>query len=735
MKKFGEGQQPFHAIIDIPEGDSQELTTVTDQALNSLYGELFNLLQTHGINPTTTTNADLKQVARAVWAAANTSQVFLDSGNANIKNLTHIKGANFLFKNGNSSDNGFIIEFLNKTENTGAVTVNVFDVENNINHFNNCPLLDINGNPLQNKALPKNTMVKAYYDYSLNSFKVINVYNTNITDSLVFNAENKSLAVVGMQTVETVAEMLALTKINKRAVFVKSYHADQAIGGGVFVYDDTKALQNDRCTVINGWVRRGFNSLTVWDCGYKTDDAVASKNALIAALTSSYPLQLLDETLNTHTLNNQGVLWQTVTTNKVIFGKSNQTSIINGLRLQFEGDDLVVKDCAINENGLNYAIFVLKYQNLLVENFSSKGNLDAVLIMGAKSSTAKALVTNCYSKNSSRIGFTADGDATNVVFEKCYSYNCRQGFHAEAISKVTFIDCIADKCGDGAMPRIDYQPWEYAGGFRLHVYNDVKLIRCKNINKNGGNGDQIGGGGTDLYMEDCEGINFLTDYDTGIYKNITLKQLKNCGFNVQSYKAVIAGKVILHNLTGGWYEILSFTVDTVNYVEYAEVRDANVGRLQLNTHADSTKTTVVVLDNVQTNSPYFNAIQGFTHYILGDLVYKWDNSSDEHYPNMGYRFLSKNMKSFTLNSFRTIGALTGYHISIEDANAANVKTAMINTLVDEGSSYAFYNPNNVDVRVLSRKGAAVANATATDDTANKLNALLTSLRNAKVIAP
>ena len=60
MKKFGEGQQPFHAIIDIPEGDSQELTTVTDQALNSLYGELFNLLQTHGINPTATTNADLK---------------------------------------------------------------------------------------------------------------------------------------------------------------------------------------------------------------------------------------------------------------------------------------------------------------------------------------------------------------------------------------------------------------------------------------------------------------------------------------------------------------------------------------------------------------------------------------------------------------------------------------------------------------------------------------------------
>lgn len=60
---------------------------------------------------------------------------------------------------------------------------------------------------------------------------------------------------------------------------------------------------------------------------------------------------------------------------------------------------------------------------------------------------------------------------------------------------------------------------------------------------------------------------------------------------------------------------------------------------------------------------------------------------------------------------------------------------MINTLVGEGSGYNFYNPNNVDIKVLSRKRAAVANATATDDIATKLNALLTSLRNAKVIAP
>lgn len=531
----------------------------------------------------------------------------------------------------------------------------------------------------------------------------------------------------------TIAELIALANpVDGQRVYVKSYHAGQNKGGGTFVYDSTKAAINDGGMVINGWVRQDVKTVTVWDFGYKTDDAVASKNALVAALTSSYPLQLLDETLNAHTLNNQGVLWQTVTTNKVIFGKSKQTSIINGLRLQFEGDELIVKDCAINENGLNYAIFALKYQTILVENFSSKGNLDAVLIMGAKSSTAKALVSNCYSENSSRIGFTADGNATNVIFEKCYSYNCRQGFHAEIASKVTLIDCTADKCGDSAMPRIDYQPYSYAGGFRLHNYNDVKLIRCKNINKNGSNNDLLGGGGIDLYMEDCEGLNFLTETTTHIYKNITLKQLKNCGFVVQSYKAIIVGRIIVHDFDGWNLELYSDTVDATNVVEYAEFKNIKATRLQTSTQST---TATVVLDNIYVKSPYFNMIKGFAHYILGDLIYSWDNSITDHYPNLGYRFMSSNMKSFTLNSFKTIGTSGGYHISIEDANAANVKTAMINTLVDEGSVYNFYNPNNVDVKVLSRKGAAVANATATDDTATKLNALLTSLRNAKVIAP
>ena len=49
-----------------------------------------------------------------------------------------------------------------------------------------------------------------------------------------------------------------------------------------------------------------------------------------------------------------------------------------------------------------------------------------------------------------------------------------------------------------------------------------------------------------------------------------------------------------------------------------------------------------------------------------------------------------------------------------------------------GTCYCYYSENHLDEKLGVSKGKAVANAT--DDTATKLNALLTSLRNAKVIA-
>lgn len=286
MKKFGEGQQPFHAIIDIPEGDSQELTTVTDQALNSLYGELFNLLQLHGINPTTTTNADLKQIARAVWSAVSAGNLYKDTGGSNVKNLTHTKAGGFLFKNTNAHNDGFIVEFLNKTENTGAVTINVFDVENNTNHFSNVPLVNQNGSELQAKALLKNQLVKAYFSQDIAKFILLSVQNTKSTDDYVYNVDGVALRDVTLQTVDSVAALDNIQKINGRKVYVLSYHAGLNKGGNLFVYDVNKANQNDGIGVINGWVLSGLpDMISPFMAGakgdYTTDDYEAINKALI----------------------------------------------------------------------------------------------------------------------------------------------------------------------------------------------------------------------------------------------------------------------------------------------------------------------------------------------------------------------------------------------------------------------------------------------------------------------
>lgn len=272
MKKFGDGQQPFRAIVDIPEGDAQELTTVTDQALNSLYGELFNLLKNHGINPTTTTAADLKQVARAVWSAVAAGNLYKDTGSSNVKNLTHIKAAGFLFKNTNANDDGFTIEFLNKTENTGAVTVNVFDVENNVNHFNNTPLVNQDGSEIQPKTLAANSLARAYYDKDTGKFILFSVQNSRVTDNYVYNIDGLALRDTVIQSVDSISALANITKTHGRKIYVASYHAGLKKGGGTFVYDSTKASVNDGGNVINGWVRQVSPSyLNVMNFGAKGD--------------------------------------------------------------------------------------------------------------------------------------------------------------------------------------------------------------------------------------------------------------------------------------------------------------------------------------------------------------------------------------------------------------------------------------------------------------------------------
>lgn len=483
-------------------------------------------------------------------------------------------------------------------------------------------------------------------------------------------------------------------------VSTKSYIAGKNKGGNTYRYNSARAAENDGGSVINGWEVVGKTALTVWDFGYEIGNQQGSKAALTKALISVMPLELLAETLNAHVGVGGGndVLAQTIDTNKHIFGTGPDSSVIEGLRLHSIGDTFLARDFSINKNGLNYAIFIGGYKDVTVENFRSRGNLDAVLIMHAKDDNSKALVSNCYSENSSRVGFTSDVGAKNVIFQNCISYNCRQGFHAEIQEDTTFIDCIADACGDGAMPAIpEIQPPEYAGGFRLHEFDGVSLIRCKNINKNGTNIDQMGSRGKDLSMDGCEGINFyVEDYSVAVYENISILNTKNCGLSVGGRGASITGKLIIRNFDGGSLDMIGANITAVNSVEYMELVNVRSDRIQIWTlHPKA----VLYADNVHITSDFFNEWKGFIHFILGDLTLTRPNLNNDLYPNFGFIFNSINCETFSLNKFTLAGPSAAYALHFRE-----MPTGLRCTILScdgVGNHFNIANPAGVEINNLT----------------------------------
>lgn len=62
--------------------------------------------------------------------------------------------------------------------------------------------------------------------------------------------------------VESIADLLAIQNPKDGgSVFVKSYHSGLGKGGGTFIYDSTRALENDGGVCLNGWVRQLENNV------------------------------------------------------------------------------------------------------------------------------------------------------------------------------------------------------------------------------------------------------------------------------------------------------------------------------------------------------------------------------------------------------------------------------------------------------------------------------------------
>jgi hypothetical protein len=71
MKQFGTINTPFtpaNPALDIPDGDPRELNTITNQALNNIYGELYGAIKGSGqtLTDVNGTNPDLGQLWNAI---------------------------------------------------------------------------------------------------------------------------------------------------------------------------------------------------------------------------------------------------------------------------------------------------------------------------------------------------------------------------------------------------------------------------------------------------------------------------------------------------------------------------------------------------------------------------------------------------------------------------------------------------------------------------------------------
>jgi hypothetical protein len=85
MKLFGTGNTPFqpaNPALDIPDGDPRELTTVTNQSLNNLYGELKLAIERSGQTLTDVggTNPNLGQLWNAIASSRYKSVTTVTAG-------------------------------------------------------------------------------------------------------------------------------------------------------------------------------------------------------------------------------------------------------------------------------------------------------------------------------------------------------------------------------------------------------------------------------------------------------------------------------------------------------------------------------------------------------------------------------------------------------------------------------------------------------------------------------
>jgi hypothetical protein len=344
----------------------------------------------------------------------------------------------------------------------------------------------------------KSSVVDAINEIYDNTKGVASLYAKNVSEGGDEDGWADTLISYGNLTqrqlndgLEHISQLIAIKNPRDgQRVVVKSYYIPNYAllnpfkGGGVFVFDSTKANVNDGGVCINGWVRQLEDHVTPSMFGAKGDgatDDLASFNKCIAFVKSSKvkKLLILDgvykfsdtwvlDDLDGVTISgsaNQRMLpkatgqtpkdWATCVLDFDAVPKDKSGVLVT----TFVG--VTIKDLFIKYDRkttgqtariTSAALNMYGGHDLTLSNIKTMTDGVTTGIKLGNNSGAESVfvgsISNCYSWNLSgwADGFAVYGGNTSLTFTACYAAHCR--FYIEGLTYSSFISCASDGSKD-----------------------------------------------------------------------------------------------------------------------------------------------------------------------------------------------------------------------------------------------------------------------------------------------
>lgn len=329
--------------------------------------------------------------------------------------------------------------------------------------------------------------------------------NSHPSSAISYSTSNQEKVNDGLESIDQLTSIS--NPKNGMRIYVKSYYTGLNTGGGWFVYNSSRASENDKGLVINGWVRQledGIISIEYFGA-HPTKDFLTNSTAINAALANSgriyFPenktyqidFDIINVQSNTHIFGGsilQGQQSQvTGADGRGVFLKiqGKQNIVVEGITIKngYRGRGIECTNSQfiyfknVKLDGFTYCMWVGEQrlsdtvvqgcQYVWIENCSFlSARYWNLYIRGASITddevkTKKVWVINPYVYNASMAGIVlAEGHVSQVVIENPVFKRCNLCIHLELATDVTVINPRDEDTGkkpDHQPPNTEY-PYE-----------------------------------------------------------------------------------------------------------------------------------------------------------------------------------------------------------------------------------------------------------------------------------